>query len=454
MFTLTVMGLGPGDPSLLTLRAAQLLKSGAKVLLRTDRHGIRQWLEEEGVSYESMDELYEICGSFDELDEKIAQRIQNELETGDVIYAVPNAGDAGDTTVLALAARGIPYVFVPGIAQDTVLLGETAAAGISVRQDRLQRCAATAMESFEPDVWNLLLVTELENPILAGEVKIALLEYYRDDHPVFLFANGRIQNIVLSQLDMQEGLDHTACVLIPPVEDLRELSRYGFRDVKEVVNVLRAPGGCPWDAAQDHHSIEEYLLEEAYEARDAIRREDIAASVEELGDLLFQVVFHAQIAQQYEEYELRDITTEVCDKMIRRHPHVFRDPGKANDWEKVKNEEKGFRSVSDTLGDVPRTMPAFVRMQKLQKRTKLMDNEKETEEALTQAAQRLLQTGRKEDAVVFLYWLCNEARLKKCNLEMEMLDLCERFCEIYEREETSITDAHVLTAKLFPDLFN
>ena len=452
MFTLTVMGLGPGDPSLLTLRAAQMLKSGAKVFLRTERHGIRQWLEKEGIPYESMDELYEACRDFDELDEKIVQRIQDALGSSDVIYAVPNSGDASDSSILALAATGIPYTFIPGIAQDTVLLGQASATGINVRQDRLQRCTATAMESFEPNVWELLLITELENPILTGEVKISLLEYYRDDHPTFLLTKDGMQEIVLSQLDMQKGLDHTACVLIPPVSDLRELSRYGFRDVKEVVNVLRAPGGCPWDAAQDHHSIEEYLLEEAYEARDAIRREDIAASVEELGDLLFQVVFHAQIAQQYEEYDLRDITTEVCDKMIRRHPHVFRDPGKENDWEKVKNEEKGFRSVSDTLGDVPRTMPAFVRMQKLQKRTKLMDNIQETEKALIQAAQRLLQTGKKEDAIVFLYWLCNEARLKKCNLEMEMLDLCERFCEIYEKEEASITDAQVLTEKLFSDL--
>ena len=108
---------------------------------------------------------------------------------------------------------------------------------------------------------------------------------------------------------------------------------------------LRAPGGCPWDAEQSHASLVSNLIEETYETVDAIRREDWVHLEEELGDLLLQVVFHAELAEEEERYNLDDIAKGICDKLVRRHPHVY-GSGEArgtsevlNRWEEIKREE-------------------------------------------------------------------------------------------------------------------
>jgi XTP/dITP diphosphohydrolase len=135
---------------------------------------------------------------------------------------------------------------------------------------------------------------------------------------------------------------------------------------------LRAPGGCPWDAAQDHISLVQYLLEEAYEVAEAIETGDRAALREELGDLLLQVVFHAAIAQEEPEpFDLDDVASDVADKLIRRHPHVYSGAHRTGEltaeqsysrWDRIKAEEKARTSVLD---GIPIAQPAVARAQKV-----------------------------------------------------------------------------------------
>lgn len=142
----------------------------------------------------------------------------------------------------------------------------------------------------------------------------------------------------------------------------------------ELMKRLRAPGGCPWDREQTHDSIKMNLLEEAYEAFDAIDDQDDEKTMDELGDLLMQIVFHAMIAEEEGKYDLDDVAGSVYEKMIRRHPHVFGENilDKTSDvlvkWEKIKSVEKGYTSYAQDLYDVVRALPSLMRADKLQKR--------------------------------------------------------------------------------------
>ena len=139
--------------------------------------------------------------------------------------------------------------------------------------------------------------------------------------------------------------------------------RYGFEDLVEIMAILRSPEGCPWDREQTHESIRNNFLEEVYEAVDAIDHKDTANLREELGDVMMQVVFHAQIAREEGLFGLEDVLDEVCQKLIRRHPHLFGTVS-ANTSQKVLN------SVSDTLRQVPTALPALMYAQKLQSRAR------------------------------------------------------------------------------------
>ena len=147
---------------------------------------------------------------------------------------------------------------------------------------------------------------------------------------------------------------------------------YGMDDLLNIMELLRAPGGCPWDMAQTHQSIRANMLEEAYEAADAIDHMDMENLKEELGDVLLQVVFHASMARQAGAFTFDDVVDGVCKKLVYRHPHVFgaaeaRDPdGALSAWDAQKREEKGQQTAAATLDSVARALPALTRAAKLQ----------------------------------------------------------------------------------------
>jgi len=143
----------------------------------------------------------------------------------------------------------------------------------------------------------------------------------------------------------------------------------------EVMARLRAPdGGCPWDLEQTFRTIVPYTIEEAYEVADAIEQDDMAALKDELGDLLFQAVFHARMAEEAGHFDFADVAQGIADKMVRRHPHVFGDADMRNAdeqtdaWEKQKAEERAAKGQQSLLDDVPVGLPGLTRAVKLQKR--------------------------------------------------------------------------------------
>lgn len=154
------------------------------------------------------------------------------------------------------------------------------------------------------------------------------------------------------------------------------MSKYTMEDLLKIMEKLRSPEGCPWDKVQTHDSIKKSMIEESYEAIDALDNGDDKAFANELGDVLLQVVFHSQIAKERGAFDFDDVVDEVCTKLITRHTHVFGDDSAdgekeaLDNWEKNKKKEKGLKSYTEMLRDVPKYYPALMRAEKVQKKAK------------------------------------------------------------------------------------
>jgi MazG family protein len=225
--------------------------------------------------------------------------------------------------------------------------------------------------------------------------------------------------------------------------------------LQEIVASLRDPEtGCPWDQRQDFKSIANYTLEEAYETVDAINREDYAELKDELGDLLLQVVFHAQIAAEQGYFKLTDVETAICEKMLRRHPHVFgelhqrtQDEAQVKQaWEAEKSRERAERNCPGVLDGVPLVFPALMRAQKLQKRAagvgfdweKSSDVLTKIQEEITELEQAIAQ--RSMDAMTdevgdLLFTCVNLARHLKVDAEAALMAANNKFENRFRRLE-------------------
>jgi tetrapyrrole methylase family protein/MazG family protein len=216
-------------------------------------------------------------------------------------------------------------------------------------------------------------------PVAAG-LKLALMEWLPAEHEVVLVggagtADERLDRRRLVDLDRAVP-DHLTTLYVPRLAPLDDLA--AFDGLRYVTMRLRAPGGCPWDREQTHASLRATLIEEAYEAVEAIDRGvesgDWAALTEELGDLMMNILLHAQIAGEGGAFWLEDVLRGINGKLIRRHPHVFGDVELADaeavvqNWDRIKRAEKAERADATRLGEVPRTLPALSRAQTLERR--------------------------------------------------------------------------------------
>ncbi len=224
--------------------------------------------------------------------------------------------------------------------------------------------------------------------------------------------------------------------------DFQRKDRYDLRDLERVMELLRSPEGCPWDREQTHESIRRDMLEEAYEVVEAIDEKSPAHLREELGDVLFQVVFHARMAQEKGWFELSDVVHDICHKMVYRHPHVFGsvqadDTEQAlNTWDAQKQEEKGQKTAGDTLDAVARSLPALIRAEKIQgKARKAGFDWNETDRAvekLSEEVEELKQAIRdnsntQEELGDVLFAAAKVGRFLEIDSEQALHNTCEKF---------------------------
>ena len=345
----------------ITLGAVKKLKAARRIILRTARCGAADWLTAQGIPFDSFDDLYDQADDFDELTGRVVSSLLREAEAGDVLYGVNDPGDVSCQALLEAAPDQVELS--AGVVEGSAL---AAFAGGSYTQVNAADCG-----SFQPDASRATLVREIDGVILAGEVKLKLMEAYPEEWEiVVLTGNGALRRIPLCELDWLEDFDHRACAMVPAVNDFTRKERFTFGDLNRIMRRLRAFDGCPWDREQTHQSLRNYLIEEAYEVADAVDSGDMDALCEELGDVLLEAVFHAEIAREHAEFEMSDVTTAICRKMIERHPHVFGNErrGTSEDidglWEEIKMREKSLESKAQALQGMARSLPALMRAAK------------------------------------------------------------------------------------------
>lgn len=443
MKQITVVSLGPGSREHLTLGTLEKMKNAGKLILRTGLCDAAAYLKEQGYAFETLDDIHEACEDFDELVRGCADRVRKAAETSDVCYAVLDASQ--DETVRCLAAE-VPCTVLSGVSVTGPLLAALGAENYAVQTaDGLE---ITGLQ--QP-----LLICELDNRMLAGECKLKLLSWYDADTKVKFFppseaAVRSFAEISLSELDRQKAYNHTCAVFIP-AEGLKEKKKYDFYDLVRIMGVLRSPSGCPWDREQTHTSLRPYLIEESYEVADAIDKEDWEHLADELGDVLLQVAFHANIAESTGNFELSDITTAICAKMIRRHRHIFGNDvcedaeAVARNWEKIKREERKTQDQGEVLKDVAVGMEPLLRAAKVQKKARDVgfdwDDPRDALQKVHEEAEEVLEALDKKDSENLeeelgdLFFSCvNVSRLcgadgTKC-LTMATNKFISRFCRM------------------------
>ena len=201
----------------------------------------------------------------------------------------------------------------------------------------------------------------------------------------------------------------------------------------ELMARLRAPGGCPWDREQTFRTIAPYTIEEAYEVDDAIRREDWSDLRDELGDLLLQVVFHAQMAREAGLFDFGDVVAALCEKLVRRHPHVFGGASAADadevlrQWEKHKEAERAQRGAAHPLADVPAALPALSRAAKLARRAARAGLADGSADALAERTDAELARAGAERTGEFLFALAARTSARGVDAEEALRAACARF---------------------------
>lgn len=373
MGKITVLGMGPGDFGLISVAAWETMLETKTLVLRTAVHPTAEALSKRGVTFTSYDELYEAASDFASLYESIADDlVRRATNGGEIVYAVPGSPLVAERTVVLLRekaeASGVPLIILPGMSFVEVLCERLGLDPI----DGLTIIDAADIDRVPMDWPTGLVVTQVYSVAVASETKLALMELLPDTYEI-VYVRGLgmegevVRRIPLYELDRQPDIDHLTSLFVPP---LPRAKRFDFGPLVDIMRILRAPGGCPWDRVQTPESLRKHILEEAHEVVEAIDLKDTHLLVEELGDLLLQIVFQARIAEEAGGFSMQDVVDGITEKLVRRHPHIFGDV-QAEDaaavlvnWEAIKREEKPERK--SRLDGIPKGLPALMAAAKLQ----------------------------------------------------------------------------------------
>lgn len=369
--SVTVCGLGPGGRGGLTEATVEALSGSDRVFLRTARHPTA----DRAVGAESFDGVYEHAVSFDEVYRVItAQLAAAARADGHVIYAVPGSPLVLERSVrYLLADRGLDVAALPAVS----FLDEVwARLGVDPVDDGVRLVDGHRFATEAADQRGPLLVAHAHAPWVLSAIKLAL-DAGPEQRVIVLQRLGTDEEAVFElpwpELDRSFEPDHLTSLYLP------ELAAPVGRELARSVEMMhRLRNECPWDRTQTHHTLRTHLIEEAYEVLEAIEAvsaggeaEAYAHLEEELGDLLFQILFHAELAGEEGWFTMADVAAGLVDKMIGRHPHVYGDHGvdavpteasRPENWERLKREEKGRASALD---GIPSALPALARAEKV-----------------------------------------------------------------------------------------
>ncbi|KYG33305.1 nucleoside triphosphate pyrophosphohydrolase [Alkalihalobacillus trypoxylicola] len=373
-----IVGLGAGNLEQMPLGIYRFLKGKDEIYVRTDDHPAITSLKEEGLRVHSFDSIYIKHEQFTQVYEEIVTSLLELVkQKNELIYAVPGHPFVAERTIQLLEQQAVAHNVELEYLGGQSFLDPMYNA---LRIDPIEGLQIVDGTDLKQDAWILThhtIIVQVYDAFIASEVKLTLMERLPDDYPVTIAtAVGSkeevLETVPLYELDRVTNLNNLTAVYVPPVKsDI--LLHAEFDQLRKVIAQLRGPNGCPWDQKQTHQSLKKYLIEEAYEVLEAIDEEDDVHLIEELGDILLQVMLHAQIGEDEGIFTIRDVIESITDKMIRRHPHVFADIKVENEeevvknWEKIKSSEKAEEKQSDSIfAKKPKGLPALQRTIEIQ----------------------------------------------------------------------------------------
>ena len=430
-------------PSALTLAQQKAITCGKPLFLQTEKHPSAQVPKELHLNYVSMDDLFEAAEDFDALNAQVAERL---VQAGDCVYLATGSIQKSQLPAIQSAAERanlrvevLPYI-------------SAAVAAFPSNEPAVNISAHDLPEQIDPE--QNYVVEEIDSRMAAGETKLFLSEFVPDEAAVFLASIGKdgsyqVREIKLCDLDRQKTYDATTVLYVPRTA-YESRTRHGFDDVMRIVRRLRAPNGCPWDREQTHESLKNALLEESYELIDAIDENDDAHICEEMGDVLLQFALHAAIAEEQSAFTARDACTELVEKLIFRHPHVFgsiRVSGSdevLKNWDALKMSQRNQTTQTEVLKSVPKSFPALLRSRKVQKKAadigfdwenanqafyKIAEETQELRAAMDQ------NSHVEEEMGDLLFAVVNVARLLKLEPEFLLMQATDKFIHRFETME-------------------
>jgi tetrapyrrole methylase family protein / MazG family protein len=456
-----VLGLGAGDLEQLPLGVYKKLIKAGHVYLRTKEHPVIAELVQEGLSFTSFDSIYEKHDQFDEVYQEIVQNLLEKARAEQVIYAVPGHPLVAERTVQLLLEYG------PKQDVDIIIGGGQSfidAIFQSLKIDPVegfQLLDGTLLHSNQLQIDQHIFISQVYDQFVASNIKLTLMERLPDDYEVVIVTaagsrNERIERVPLYELDRKVTLDNLTSVYVPPVQD-EQIMLKNFSKLREIIAVLRGPNGCPWDKEQTHESLKKYLIEETFEVIEAIDSGDIDHLIEELGDVLLQVMLHAQIGEDEGYFAIEDVIEVLSEKMIRRHPHVFGDKTAKDskevlrNWQEIKKQEKG-EADSSLLDGISKSLPNLLRAYEIQKKAaKVGFDWKEITPALEKVKEELVEFENeiKQDSLILakkefgdiLFAFVNVARFLDIHPEEALFETNQKFIRRFQFIEKKVKNS-------------
>ncbi|PEJ59838.1 nucleoside triphosphate pyrophosphohydrolase [Bacillus sp. AFS002410] len=468
MNKITVLGLGAGDLNQLPFGIYKVLQKTDNLYLRTKDHPVISELEKEGLTFQSFDEIYEKHDRFEEVYQEIVQALVKASEAESITYAVPGHPLVAEKTVqllIELADKGTIQLDIKG--------GQSFldAMFTSLKIDPIegfQFVDATDLEQEQITFRQHLIICQVYDQMTASHTKLKLMEQLPDDYEVVIVtaagsADELISRVPLYEMDRNTTINNMTSVYVPPVKNEEDLY-HQFETLRSVIATLRGPDGCPWDQKQTHVSLKKYLLEEAYELIEAIDEEDDDHIIEELGDVLLQVMLHAQIGEDEGYFSIQDVIQVLVSKLIYRHPHVFSTVHVNNEeevlknWQELKQAEKGH-VVESVLSGIPKELSGLLKAEKLQRKAAkvgfdwkelppVVDKVREELTEVLDAIESKDQSKIEAELGDLLFSIVNLARFIDVNPEEAILKTNMKFTKRFQYIETRLNEIN----KTFSDV--
>lgn len=451
-----VIGMGSSCFDDLKKHTRETILNSTHIYARTEKHTVVEELRSKGILVNSFDNIYDLAEEVSLVDVKIVETLREFTHDEDIIYLVPGSPFVLEKSVELLIDEFDDLLITSAESSVDIVLGSLrhVSEGYKVISGKDFKISSI-------DFQNDIFIQEIDDEYLLDEIITKLSEVYSENSKFSLIKDAsldseEIKNYTFGTYKREITPNHQTTIFIyKPNENI-----YDFTDLLNTVDTLRGPDGCPWDIEQTHDSMKHDLLEETYELVDAIDRDNVDDMIDEVGDILLQVVMHAQIGYEEDGFSIFDVTTGINNKLISRHPHVFGNLRVDNkdilmlNWDSVKDKEKSLKSFVDRL-DSLKGLPSTIRAYKLiDKVTRIGFDWDNREQALHKVKEEYHEVvealddpkALREELGDLFFTVCNLSHYLGYEPEILLTEACNKFVDRFRMmEEIAISKGVELT---------